>query len=101
MDECEKQIVKEYIIDDVKVTEYSDGSTTFKPVDAPKPKETPKSDERSWWQKIKDWWDDSPVTPYAGVRDLSDPFDELKRDPSIHDGSGSKMAVEVGIRFKF
>lgn len=94
-----KTIVKETIDDGVRIIEYSDGSTVFKPIDMGPPKI--KVDERSWWQKVKDWWNDSPVTPYVGVRDLSDPFDELKDDPSCHDGSGSKHAVEVGIRIKF
>ena len=94
-----KKIVKETIDDGVRIIEYDDGSTVFKPIDMGPPKI--KVDDRSWWQKVKDWWNDSPVTPYIGIRDLSDPAGKLKEDPSVHDGSGSKQAIEIGIKFKF
>ena len=96
---AEKTIVKETIDDGVKIIEYSDGSTTFKAIDIPKTISEP--DNRGFWQKLKDWWNNAPIRPYAGIRDLSDPFGELKKDPSVHDGSGSKSAVEVGIQFRF
>lgn len=99
MSESERKIVREYVSEGVKITEYSDGSTSFIAVNESKTNKQP--DERSWWQKVKDWWNDSPVTPYVGVRDLSDPFDKLKENPTVHDGSGSKLAVEVGINIKF
>lgn len=89
-------IVSEVVKDGIKITTYKDGSQHFESVD--KPKQTIEVDNRSWWQKLKDWWNDAPVTPYVKVRDLADPFGG-RDDPDK--GSDGKSAVEVGIKIKF
>ena len=47
------------------------GNQHFTPIEQPKPSAV---DNRSWWQKVCDWWNDAPVKPYVKVRNLSDPF---------------------------
>lgn len=84
------------VINDVKVTEDEFGNMHFEPVEQPKP--TIAVDSRSWWQKLKDWWNDAPVTPYVKIRDLADPFDD-RDDPDK--GSDGKTAAEIGIRISF
>lgn len=86
------------ILDGVKITTYENGDQTFELVD-----ETPVLNvktEKSWWQKIKDWWNNSDIKPYAKIRDLSDPIGKRKEDP-FDDGSGSKKAAEIGIKIEF
>jgi hypothetical protein len=99
MEDKDKKIIKETISDGVKITEYSDGSTTFKPIQ--EESKIKKPDTRSWRKKLYDWWTTSNVKPYVKIRDLSDPLDELKKDPARHDGGGSKEAIEVGIKISF
>lgn len=98
--ESDKKIIKEYVNDDgIKITEYDDGTTIFKPVSMPvKIKE---DNDKSFWQKIKNWWKTSDVKPYAKIRDLSDPYDKLKNETFEHDGSGSKNAIEIGVKVSF
>lgn len=86
------------IIDGVKVTTDKNGNQHFELLDKTSTKH--EIDNRNWWQKIKDWFNDSKVTPYVNVRDLSDPLDQRKNDP-FDDGSGSKNAAEIGLKIKF
>ena len=86
------------IIDGVKITTYENGDQTFELVD-----KTPVLNvktEKSLWQKIKDWWNNADIKPYAKIRDLSDPIGKRKEDP-FDDGSGSKKATEIGIKIEF
>lgn len=100
MEESEsKKIIKETIDDGVRIIEYSDGSTIFKPLDMT-PKNQP--DNRSWWEKIKDWFCDHDVKPYIRIRDLADPTGERRNDPDDIDvGSDGKSAAEIGIKISF
>ena len=86
------------VIDGVKIWTDENGTTHFEPVEQPKPTIT--VDNRSWWKKLKDWWNDVPVKPYIKKRDLSDPFGDRKNDP-FDDGSGGKSATEIGIKISF
>lgn len=86
----EKKLISTEIVGTVKIFTYDDGSWHFEPL----PQEQ-QPDCRSWWQKVKDWLNGSPVTPYAKIRDCSDPFDDKHYD------GGTKEAVEVGIKVDF
>jgi len=57
-------------------------------------------DERDFFQKTADWWNNLRVKPYATGRDLSDPFGNRKND-LFDDGGGSKHGTEIGIKFTF
>lgn len=86
------------IIDGVKITTYENGSQIFELVD-----KTPVLNiktEKSLWQKIKDWWSNADIKPYAKIRDLSDPIGKRNEDP-FDDGSGSKNSAEIGISIRF
>ena len=76
-------------VNNVTIITYTDGSQCFKPVE-----------NKSIWKKIKDWWKNVKIKPYAKIRDLSDPIGKRKEDP-FDDGSGSKSAAEVGITIDF
>lgn len=89
-------IVSEDIKNNIKITTYADGSQHFEYIG--KQEQTVNVDNRSILQKIKDWWNNSPITPYVKVRDLADPFDD--RDDSDK-GSDGKIATEIGIKVKF
>ena len=94
-----KKIIKETIDNGVRITEYSDGSTVFKPLDMT-PKNQP--DTRSWWEKIKDWFCDHDVKPYIKIRDLADPIGKRREDfNDIDVGSDGKKAAEIGIKISF
>lgn len=95
------EIIKEYTEHGIKITEYSDGSTIFKAIDMKPRNGIDKVDNRSWWQKFKDWWNTTSVKPYVRIKDLSDPTGELKKNSHVHDGSGSQVAGEIGIKISF
>lgn len=87
------------VIDRVKIT--SDGDFDhFEIIDEPIQHKAPDVDQRSWWQKLKDWWNDAPVTPYVKTRDLADPLGDRADDP-FDMMDGNPTGVEVGIKVKF
>ena len=55
----------------------------------------PSIDNRSWWQKVCDWWNNSPVKPYVKVRNLSDPFGDKNYEGGTH------KCIEGGIKISF
>ena len=83
----------EQIIDGIRITTDDNGNQHFEPVEKSKPAII--VDDRSWWQKLCDWWNDAPVTPYIKKRDLSDPFGDKNYDGGTH------KAWEAGIKIKF
>lgn len=85
------------IIDGVKITTDENGNQKFESIDT---KEIVVETKLSLWQKIKNWWNNVDIKPYAKIRDLSDPFGDRKKDP-FDDGSGSKKAAEIGIKITF
>ena len=89
----EKVIEKVETIRNVEITTYTDGSQRFRSIDTPNPQLLP--DNRSWFQKLCDWWNDAPVTPYVKVRDHSDPFGDKGYE------GGTAKGIEAGIRIKF
>lgn len=96
----QKKEVKIEILDNVKIITFDDGSQQFTPVEQPKP--TIEVDNRSWWQKLYDWWNDAPVKPYVKIRDLADPTGSRVSDIDDRDAScDGKNAVEVGIKISF
>lgn len=90
MSESERKIVKETISDGVKITEYSDGFTEFKPLP-----------EKTWWQKVKDWFVKHEAAPYIKIRDLADPFGDRNQNDDIDVGCDGKKNVEIGVKIKF
>jgi len=94
-----KDIVSVIEKDGVRITTYSDGSQHFESIEKSKP--TIEVDNRSWWQKLKDWWNNAPVTPYVKVRDLADPFGDRKANGDPDAGCDGATGVEVGIKIKF
>lgn len=81
------------IINNVKIETDENGNQHFTPIEQPKP--TIVVDNRSWWQKICDWWNDAPVKPYVKIRNLSDPFDDKHYEGETH------KAIETGIEINF
>ena len=95
-----KAVQSEEIINNVKIITYDDESQHFETTDCQKP--TIAIDNRSWWQKVCDWWNDAPVKPYVKVRDLADPTEARMNDiDDIDVGSDGKNAVEVGVKISF
>lgn len=95
----ETKVIKESIVDGVRIVEYSDGKTVFTPIEIPASTKQEKS--LNWWDKLCNWFRKHEVKPYIKQRDLSDPFGDLKKDPSKHDGSGSLKGTEIGIKISF
>lgn len=89
-------VISEVIKDGVKITTYKDGSQHFETIEKDKP--AIEIDNRSWWQKIKDWWNNSNVKPYVKIRDLADPFGD-RDDPDK--GSDGATGAEIGIKISF
>lgn len=87
-------IISRKIVDGVEITEFEDGHTIFKPIDEPEKKTEVKKE--SWFESIINWFKTSKVTPYAKIRDLSNPFGD-REDLS----GGSKRAAEIGIKIRF
>lgn len=81
------------IINNVKIETDENGNQHFTPIEQPKP--TIAVDNRSWWQKVCDWWNDAPVKPYVKIRNLSDPFDDQHCEGETH------KAIETGIKINF
>ena len=91
------KVMTKKIVNGVEITEDDDGTTHFRAImDQPK-KEEPKRDDRSWWDKLCDWWNESPVTPYVKVRDMSDPLNQFENE----DHGIEQTGVEAGIKIKF
>lgn len=88
----QKQVKSVEVINGVKITTYADGSQHFDIVEKTLPKEQP--EEKSFWQKLKDWWNNSDVTPYATIKDLNNGTD-------TNDENESVPAVEIGVSMKF
>lgn len=84
-----KNIISTEISNGVKITTFDDGSQQFECVE-----------QKSFWQKIKSWWKNVKIKPYAKIRDLADPIGKRKEEP-FDDGSGSKKAAEIGISIEF
>ncbi len=81
------------ILNNVKIVTDENGNQHFTPIEQPKPTIT--IDNRSWWQKLYDWWNNAPVKPYTKIRDLSDPFGDKNYEGGTH------KAAEVGIKISF
>ena len=80
------------VINNVKIETDENGNQHFTPIEQPKPSAV---DNRSWWQKVCDWWNDAPVKPYVKVRNLSDPFGDK------HYEGGTHNAIEAGVKISF
>ena len=66
------------------------------------PKPEPEKKPSGFFAKLLDWFRKSPVTPYAKVRDLSDPTMDRRMNPDDIDvGSDGKIAGEIGIKIRF
>ena len=85
------------ILNNVKITTFDDGRQVFEPLPL---SDLEKQENKSFWQKIKNWWKNSNIKPYAKIRDLSDPIGKRKED-LFDNGSGSKKAAEIGIKLEF
>ena len=92
-------VIKESIVNGVKITEYSDGKTVFTQIENSEPIELEES--LSWWDKLCNWLRKHEVKPYIKQKDLSDPSGNLKKDLTKHDGSGSMKGTEIGIKISF
>lgn len=79
-------------INNVKIETDENGNQHFTPIEQQKPVVV---DNRSWWQKVCDWWNDEPVKPYVKVRNLSDPFGDQNCDGGTH------KCIEGGIKISF
>lgn len=83
----------------VVVTDKGNGLSSFTYVDDEPPRKP--EEEPGVLKRIWNWFTgDAEVRPYVKYRDVSDPFDKRKNDPS-DDLGGGKKGVEVGIRIKF
>ena len=80
------------VINNVKIETDENGNQHFTPIEQPKSSVV---DNRSWWQKVCDWWNDAPVKPYVKVRNLSDPFGDK------HYEGGTHNAIEAGVKISF
>ena len=81
------------IINNVKIETDENGNQHFTVID--QSPATPSVDNRSWWQKVCDWWNDAPVKPYVKVRNLSDPFGDKNYEGGTH------KCIEGGIKISF
>ena len=81
------------IINNVKIETDENGNQRFTPIEQPKP--TIVVDNRSWWQKVRDWWNGAPARPYVKIRNLSDPFGDKSYEGGMH------SATEIGIKVSF
>ena len=80
------------VIGNVKI-ETDEGNQHFNVID--QSPATPSVDNRSWWQKVCDWWNDAPVKPYVKIRNLSDPFGDKNYEGGTH------KCIESGIKISF
>lgn len=80
------------VIDGVKIETDENGNQHFTLVEPSKP--TIVVDDRSWWQKVCDWWNDAPVKPYAEIRDLNN-------GPDTNGENRPCPAIEVEIKISF
>ena len=80
------------VINNVKIETDENGNQRFTPIEQPKPSAV---DNRSWWQKVRDWWNGAPARPYVKIRNLSDPFGDKSYEGGTH------SATEIGIKVSF
>lgn len=72
------------------------------PKDCSKPREDKSEENVGFFRRILNWFSFSKVTPYAKVRDPSDPL--YKRSNSADDydaGSDGAIGAEIGIKIRF
>ena len=81
------------VIGNVKIETDENDNQHFTVIDQSPVK--PSVDNRSWWQKVCDWWNDAPVKPYVKVRNLSDPFGDKNYEGGTH------KCIEGGIKISF
>lgn len=81
------------ILDNVQIETDENGNQHFTIIE--QLKQSNNIDNRSLWQKVYDWWNNSCVKPYAKIRDLSDPFADKHYDGGTH------KAAEAGIKISF
>lgn len=81
------------VIGNVKIETDENGNQRFTVID--QSSATLSVDNRSWWQKVCDWWNDAPVKPYVKVRNLSDPFGDKNYEDGTH------KCIEGGIKISF
>lgn len=91
-----RKVISVTVRDGVEITEYDDGSASFKTVETAEAKEnSAETEERpSLWRRIKRLFKRHEVKPYVKRRDMSCPFN----DGSNREGGG-RMAYEAGVRF--
>lgn len=80
------------VIDGVKIETDENGNQHFTLVEPLK--STIVVDDRSWWQKVCDWWNDAPVKPYVNVKDLNN-------DPDTGYENAPHPVIEAGIKISF
>ena len=81
------------VIGNVKIETDENSNQHFTVID--QSSATPSVDNRSWWQKVCDWWNDAPVKPYVKIRNLSDPFGDKNYEGGTH------KCIESGIKISF
>ena len=81
------------VIGNVKIETDENDNQHFTVID--QSSATPSVDNRSWWQKVCDWWNDAPVKPYVKVRNLSDPFGDKNYEGGTH------KCIESGVKISF
>ena len=80
-------------INGVKIEIDENGNQHFTLIEQPKP--TVVVDNKGWWQKVCDWWNNSPVKLYVKSRNLSDPFGDKNYEGGTH------KAIEAGVKISF
>ena len=81
------------VIGNVKIETDENGNQHFTVID--QSPATPSAENRSWWQKVCDWWNDATVKPYVKNRNLSDPFGDKNYEGGTH------KAIEAGVKISF
>ena len=81
------------VLDNVQIETDENGNQHFTIIEQPKLSNN--IDNRSWWQKVCNWWNDAPVKPYVKVRNLSDPFGDKNYEGGTH------KCIEGGIKISF
>ena len=96
-------MIKKEIINNIEITTDENGNQHFKILDLNNDNIQLKNKRsESFWQKIKNWWNNSNAQPYIKVRDLGDPLNNRKNNPLDQNaGSDGKKGIEIGIKFDF
>ena len=81
------------VLENVQIETDENGNQHFTIIE--QPKQSNNIDNRSLWQKVYDWWNNSCVKPYVKVRDLSDPFGDKNYEGGTH------KCIEGGIKISF